>query len=155
VTRTISRAQEGETEIADVLGTILKGERGRFIQACVERGVSMGQLVVLAALDERGPLTMSRIAEVIGSGMPTATGVITRMEERGLVAREHDTADRRVVRVRLTDAGASHLRELADIRRRRLSAALRSLEPEQREALRRALTALRSALERPSGATTI
>ena len=66
-------------------------------------------------------MPMTRIAELIGSGLPTATGLVNRMVERGLVRREHDTRDRRVVLVSLTEEGAAEVRELHEARQRRMA----------------------------------
>ena len=40
-----------------------------------------------------------------GVDAPTATGIITRLEQNGLVERRHGREDRRVVKVYLTDEG--------------------------------------------------
>ncbi len=52
-----------------------------------------------------GALPSRLLAERIGCGQPTLTGVVDRLEQIGLVSRERGTDDRRVVRVTLTDAG--------------------------------------------------
>lgn len=53
-----------------------------------------------------GALPSRLLAERIGCGQPTLTGVVDRLEQVGLVKRERATDDRRVVRVTLTDAGS-------------------------------------------------
>src|SRR3990172_6989925 len=55
-------------------------------------------------IEGEGPLTMTLLAEDIDVSRSSATGLVSRMEERGLVERLHDSADRRVVRGRLTHA---------------------------------------------------
>lgn len=52
-----------------------------------------------------GALSSRVIAERIGCGQPTVTGVVDRLEKIGLVERTRDTQDRRVVHVTLTAAG--------------------------------------------------
>jgi DNA-binding MarR family transcriptional regulator len=71
------------------------------------------------------------------------------MEERGLVERTHDSDDRRVVLVALTEHGLGELSELQATRRRRMAAALARLSEEERiqllasiRTLRRAFTSL-------------
>ena len=51
----------------------------------------------LAVLDGGGPLSMSRLADVMGVSFPNATGIISRMEERGVIARYSATVDQRKV----------------------------------------------------------
>ncbi len=60
---------------------------------------------ILWILQEHGPLPVSRLAEWLGIGVPNATGLLDRMEQRGLIARARDTDDRRVVLVRATEVG--------------------------------------------------
>lgn len=132
----------------DELGPIIAGERAAFAQRCHERSISMSHLHLMTFLDAHGPLPMSRVAELLGSGLPTATGLVSRMEERGMVARTHDTEDRRVVTVSLTEAGAAELRELNSSRRTRMASALTHLDDEQRRVLLNSMRTLRAAFER-------
>ncbi len=132
----------------DELGPIIAGEGAAFAQRCHARSISMSHLHLMTFLEAHGPLPMSRVAELLGSGLPTATGLVSRMEERGLVARAHDTEDRRVVTVSLTEAGAAELRELNIARRQRMATALTHLDDEQRSQLLISMRALRAAFER-------
>lgn len=50
------------------------------------------------------PLGMRRLGEALGLSSPAVTGLVDRLEAAGLVRRVRDTADRRRVRVELTDA---------------------------------------------------
>lgn len=61
--------------------------------------------VVLCCLWEEDGLATSMIGERLQQVGGTLTGVIDRMEERGLVRRERDTRDRRIWRIWLTEAG--------------------------------------------------
>jgi DNA-binding MarR family transcriptional regulator len=108
----------------------------------------MTHLILMMMIDRLGPLPMSRVADLLGSGLPTATGLVSRMEDRGLVQREHDTRDRRVVRVNLTDAGGAELRTLHSARRQRLAAAISDLTEVERAQLLTSIQSLRRALER-------
>jgi DNA-binding MarR family transcriptional regulator len=73
-------------------------------------GISIAHLQILWLLDEHGPLPIGRLADQLGVAVPNATGLIDRMEQRGLVVRGRVADDRRVVLVSVTDAG----RETAD-----------------------------------------
>jgi len=67
----------------------------------------MAHLQTLWILQESGPMPMTHLADVLGVALPNATGIVDRMEQRGLVERVRDDADRRVVTVRPTQAGGS------------------------------------------------
>lgn len=81
--------------------------------------LSSSQMVVLKLLAGRDTVTVSEVAHCLEASLAAATGLVDRMEKAGLVARERDVTDRRVVRVRLTPAGQQ---ALADARERRLVA---------------------------------
>src|SRR5213593_1648785 len=80
---------------------------GRLVKA----GLSMTNLHVLGLLSRHGELPMSRLAEILDVSLSNATGLIDRMEERGLVERLRVPDDRRIVKVRLSAAGSRTLEE--------------------------------------------
>jgi DNA-binding MarR family transcriptional regulator len=150
VTRTIQSPKKTTTTLSELmneLGPLVAGERAAFAHRCHERSISMAHVFLMTMLDKHGPLPMTRVAELLGSGLPTATGLVGRMEERGLVRRDHDTKDRRVVFVNLTDAGAAEVRELHEARQRRMAAAIGQLSSSEQAGLLTAIRSLRSALE--------
>jgi DNA-binding MarR family transcriptional regulator len=59
---------------------------------------------------------MSRIAEWLGVGLPTASGIVERVERHGLVARQHRVDDRRVVDCQLTEAGRGLIDQIYGMR---------------------------------------
>lgn len=69
-------------------------------------GLTAFHWVVLCCLWEEDGLATSSIGERLKQVGGTLTGVLDRMEERGLVRRERDTRDRRIWRIWLTEAGA-------------------------------------------------
>jgi len=54
---------------------------------------------------------VSRLADWLGIGVPNATGLLDRMEQRGLVERVRDAEDRRVVLARSSDVGRAAVAE--------------------------------------------
>ena len=64
--------------------------------------LTFGQMRLLFLLSKHGPSPMSRIAEWLGVGLPTASGTVDRVERHGLVERRHRVDDRRVVECQLT-----------------------------------------------------
>ena len=61
-----------------------------------------------------GPLTMSKLAAGLGVSLPSCTGVVDKLVERGLVSRAEDPEDRRVVRCVLTNHGYEMASSLFD-----------------------------------------
>ena len=68
-------------------------------------GLTPFHWVVLCCLWEEDGLATSKIGDKLQQVGGTLTGVLDRMEERGLIERERDRLDRRRVRIWLTDAG--------------------------------------------------
>ncbi|MDY6987802.1 MAG: MarR family transcriptional regulator [Thermodesulfobacteriota bacterium] len=67
--------------------------------------VTAAQLNCLLALHESGPLPLSHIAKLIMVKSSTVTGIIDRLEQKGLVERVRTSRDRRVITIQLTEAG--------------------------------------------------
>jgi len=67
--------------------------------------ISAAQLNCLLALYENGPLPPSQIAKHMLVKSSTVTGVVDRLEHKGLVERVRNSPDRRVITIELTEAG--------------------------------------------------
>jgi DNA-binding MarR family transcriptional regulator len=74
--------------------------------------LTVAQLRVLLVLHSAGPSRMSAIASVIDIALPTATGIVDKLVNKGLVIRETDTQDRRQVICRLSPAGQDSINRL-------------------------------------------
>jgi DNA-binding MarR family transcriptional regulator len=60
---------------------------------------------VLILLSTEGPLAHSDLAQALGVGLATVTGLVDRLVARGLIERVEDATDRRIRRAKLTAAG--------------------------------------------------
>jgi DNA-binding MarR family transcriptional regulator len=67
--------------------------------------VSSAQLNCILTLYEYGPLPPSKIANHMMVKSSTVTGVVDRLEMKGLAKRMRTSADRRVITIQLTEAG--------------------------------------------------
>ena len=112
----------------------------------VKSGVSMTHMHVMWLLQHHGSLPMSRLAELLDVSDSNATGIIDRMEERGLVERVRVPDDRRVVQVRIAPGGIESLEETEAIKHDRLTAILGHLEPTQVARVATALDDIRAAV---------
>jgi len=77
----------------------------------VKTGLTHPQLVLLALLDDMGESTMTALTEKLGTTMGAVTNLVDRLVYAGVIEREHDTEDRRVVKVRLKDEGRELVRQ--------------------------------------------
>jgi DNA-binding MarR family transcriptional regulator len=99
-------------EISEGVAALSSRHRCAAARRVHHSGISLGHLQVLWILQEHGPLPVSRLADWLGIGVPNATGLLDRMEQRGLVERARDAGDRRVVLARQTDLGREAVAEL-------------------------------------------
>ena len=70
-----------------------------------KHSISAAQLNCLLALFENGSLPPSQIAKHMLVKSSTVTGVVDRLEQKGLVRRVRNSPDRRIVTIELTEAG--------------------------------------------------
>jgi DNA-binding MarR family transcriptional regulator len=73
------------------------------------RDLSLTSLATLSTLNRTGPRRVTDLAAVEGVTQPSVTTLVTNLERAGLVERRSDPADRRVVLVAITEAGADYL----------------------------------------------
>src|SRR4029453_10434239 len=84
-------------------------------------GLTLPQAVVVWTLGAcGGRATMSEIAHLTYQSGATVTGIVDRLTDAGLVERERDIEDRRVVYVRTTQAGKAKLDEIEAERRKQM-----------------------------------
>ena len=105
-------------------------------------GLSPTAAATLATLERSGPRRLTALAVQGGVTQPAMTQLIARLEDTGLVRREADPADGRVVQVRLTDQGRDTLARRRAVRAERLAVILDRISPQDRAALAAALPAI-------------
>ena len=101
----------------------------------------------LATVEGRGPLTPSELAEAEHVKRPTATRIVDRLQEQGLVTRTPEPHDGRSFLVGITPEGRALLRRLRTRKNAYLAKRLRELPPRDVAALERAAEVLERLLE--------
>jgi len=85
--------------------------RAHLLASGAEFDLSPIQCQVLHLIEPGRPLPMSRLAETLSCDASNVTGLVDRLESRGLVQRQPSASDRRVKVLQLTSTG-SRLRAL-------------------------------------------
>jgi len=129
------------SELVEQMTSWSPRERMSAFRSWLKGSLSLIHLHVLTVLEADGPLAMSKLAETLDVSVASATGIVSRMEERQLVEREHDREDRRVVLVIPTETGAAVFRTMTEHRRDQLRLLLGRLTDPELSAL---LTGLRA-----------
>ena len=102
-------------------------------------GLTGPQLVVLRTIANVGPVTPSAVAREVSLSQATVTGIIDRLSGRQLVVRERSDRDRRLVTVRVTDAGQALVDQAPSPLQDRFVEHLAALPMPQQEQIRSAL----------------
>ncbi|MCX5382652.1 MarR family winged helix-turn-helix transcriptional regulator [Streptomyces sp. NBC_00083] len=121
-------------EVVELIGTIVSRYYEEYERAAAAHSLTGAQARVLGLLAHE-PLPMRQIAQKLKCEPSNITGIVDRLEARGLVERRPDPADRRVKLAAPTAEGgtvATHLRESLDFAREPLA----ELSPDERRVLR-------------------
>jgi len=86
---------------------LLMASRPHVPSVAAECGLTPAQCHVLRLLEPDAPLPMRRIADALGCDASNITGIVDRLETRGLVERRTAGRDRRVKELALTPAGVA------------------------------------------------
>jgi len=130
------------TEVSSWIGELRCASMGRLVQG----HVSLSHMHVLWLLQHHGSMTMSRLADLLDVSLSNATGIIDRMEEKGLIERVRVPDDRRLVLVVPGAAGVRALEQSETSKRERLRAVVGHLTAAERPVVLMALRSLRRAL---------
>lgn len=96
-------------------------------------GVTGPQFYIMMCLYKEGSCKASRLAEIMEVKPSAITVMIDRLVNNGLVIREADAQDRRVVLIGLTEQGRLVLEEVKQTRQEQVNQFLSCLEPDELE----------------------
>lgn len=122
-------------EAWELMSELFQASRHRFFAIAAEFELSPPQVMALRALEPGEPMPMSRLAKALYCDNSNVTGIVDRLEDRGLVERRSAEHDRRVKMLAVTDDGADVRTRLLE----RLGQApepLIALDPADQRALR-------------------
>jgi DNA-binding MarR family transcriptional regulator len=130
------------TEVAATLAVDLDRIMRLYRSLTPPGALSLTAVATLAAIEGFGPQRLTALAASEGVTQPAMTQLISRLEDAGLVRRESDPDDGRVVLVTITDEGRATLAHRRQGRAARLAVILAQLSPDHLAALDAARPAL-------------
>ena len=139
---------EGILKLADRLFRVLLPTVPREI---LQIDVTMPQLKILFILFIDGAMRMSDLATDLQVTLATATGLVDRLVEKGMVVRESQADDRRVVLCRLSDNGQKAVSGIWESARNNMKAILLTVDTGQLEMLTEVLENMLRAAEQAAG----
>ncbi len=133
------------SELLDEITAWKPHERIGAFRAWHRGSLSLVHLHVLTILEAEGATSMKRLAEALDVSVASATGIVDRMAERGLVERHSLETDRRVVLVNATDAGRAVFIDVGERRRAHVERLLDRLDDAELDAFLTGLRAIKRA----------
>jgi len=112
------------------------------MRAYEDSGLGPYHHAILVALDEETHATQGSIADALGYDRGQLVGLLDELEERGLIERRRDPADRRRQIVNMTPAGKKALNRLRGIAQRLEDDLLSPLDPVEQRRLHELLLRL-------------
>ncbi|MCI3223259.1 MarR family winged helix-turn-helix transcriptional regulator [Streptomyces sp. NP-1717] len=100
-------------EVVGLIGTVVARYYEEYDHAAAEHSLTGAQARVLGLLSIQ-PMPMRRIARKLKCEPSNVTGIVDRLESRGLVERRPDPSDRRVKLAAPTEKGRETARQLRD-----------------------------------------
>ncbi|MEU3314960.1 MarR family transcriptional regulator [Streptomyces sp. NPDC006662] len=132
-------------QLLELLAAIGTAQWRDFAAAAARYGLTSTQAKVLAQLE--GPVPMRGLASLLACDASNVTGIVDRLEARGLVRREPEPRDRRVKNVVATEAGRETIRRVRE-EMQATHGALDALDEAEGATLYALLERLRPAMER-------
>jgi DNA-binding MarR family transcriptional regulator len=135
--------------ITDVAGhlRLVVARTARRLRQEADAGLSPSLISALASIDRHGPLTPSELAAHERVQRPTATRLLARLEEAGLVERASDPADRRSSLISVSAEGRTLLRRQRSRKNQYLARRLATLDADEVATLERAAAILERMLD--------
>jgi MarR family transcriptional regulator, 2-MHQ and catechol-resistance regulon repressor len=96
-----TQEQDAITAIINLQRTLNKTMR----QASLQEGITPQQATILRILQHEGAVPMRRIAEQLLVSRPNITGLVDRLEKKGLIEKKESDKDRRSTTIRLSIKG--------------------------------------------------
>lgn len=137
-------------EIEGDLAAIRRGLRKQLDAEIARGGLTAPQISVMRAVVASGSISLKDLSHTVSLAHSTVSGIVDRLERRGMVERRPDSADRRVSRIYPTAIVTDWVHaKLPTLTKRPLQAALERATKAEREAIHGALRRLRELLEQP------
>jgi DNA-binding MarR family transcriptional regulator len=113
---------------------------------------SKSEMFALLFMQKKGEVTMTELSEHVNAPMSTANGLAERLLKKGYIVRDRSETDRRIVTVRLTDAGVKLIADIRGIASEYVTMALKELSEEEIHFLMDIVTRIIGSFQKSAGA---
>jgi MarR family transcriptional regulator, organic hydroperoxide resistance regulator len=98
-----SRAVQEAHEIVALVRSLRRGLLQAARAELSRSGLTGAQLNVVSLLGSRGPMTLSALSHELAIGHSTVSGIVDRLQARGIAQRQPNPSDRRYTLISLTE----------------------------------------------------
>jgi DNA-binding MarR family transcriptional regulator len=146
-----SAAEAGlEREVYNLLFQHFQAEKENWSAGCQEFDLTLPQAHLLRSLTPTTPIKMNVLAEALHCDASNITGLVDKLEARGIIQRQSDPGDRRVKMIALTQAGIKFRAKLME-RLSQPSSSITGLSLTDKRSLRRIVRQMVEAATRAQG----
>jgi len=92
--------------------------------------LTLAQYMTVITVDEYGPITIGDLAKNLGVSNPSASAMVEKLVEKGILTREHSRKDRRKVNVRISPEAARRIAQMKDISLGSFAALIKKIGPD-------------------------
>jgi len=143
VKATVVSPKELAGELLGLWSHLMRGSSQQMFAILGELDLTMTQMKTLGMLDDCvEEVSVKELSERLGLSLPATSRTVDGLLRRGLLSRHEDLEDRRIKRVRLTDAGREMVQRMVTARLQGLESYAATLSDDQRAALMAALVEL-------------
>lgn len=115
---------------------------------------SKNEIFTLFLIFRRGQVIMTEIADYLGVPLNTVTGIVSRLEKRGIIYRERDKEDKRIVVVNMTVIGKETTKGLVQELEHYVQVIISELTPDETELILKLAVKIFSMMKKESQADT-
>jgi DNA-binding MarR family transcriptional regulator len=130
------------TELGELLHRAAGSFARRGLAGFAEHGLSPARVRLVVAVGEAPGIRMRDLAEQLGVSARAVTPLVDRLEGEGLMFRKPDPADRRAIRLRLTETGERLRSVISELQERVSDDIFSALNQPERDHLGRLLRKL-------------
>lgn len=138
-------------EIVELLPEIGRGLYATLMDDPAIGDLTLPQAKALIVLYNQGERSLTELAAGLAVSLPSASELVDRLADRGLVERTTDPADRRRIVISLAEPAIAYGRRIHDLRRAQARAALASMPDDEHECFVRSLRTLATTLASANG----
>jgi DNA-binding MarR family transcriptional regulator len=142
---------EGNDKTYNAVLATYKAMHRRTFELASEEGLTQPQFYALRVIAKNGAIPMKRISDEMRVTPANVTGIVDRLEQKGLIRRMAREGDRRATIIELTPKGIAVQERVASTYSKFVHRALGALTTDERETLRYLLEKLQLEMFRSTG----